>query len=212
MTAIVFSLLAGPEQLPTVIPVLLLMFVGGTTFIYVGVMIQLEREHGTLAANMTSPMRASEFLWGKILTLTGLATLEAILLVGLSMGIMSFSHKLDLPNIPILLLGIIAINILFTLSGIIVVLPYDKFTDFLIPMAFVVGVLQLPFLYFWGVVEHWLFLIFPTSAPTMIIRSAFIELETWEWVYGIGYTAVWIAGLGYWAWRGFQKYTMNKIR
>ena len=211
LVAVVFAWLAGPEQLFSIVPALLLMFVGGTTFLYVGAIIFFEKEQGTLNANMVSPMRVSEYLWAKILTLSVLATLESVIIIGLSMIIMSFSNDLDLPNVFLLLCGILAIGVIYTLTGIIVMVRYDKITDFLIPLAFIVGVLQLPFLHFWGVVEHPLFLVFPTSAPTMIIRGAFIQLASWEWFYAIGYTGALIVGLTVWAYRAFHTHIIEKV-
>lgn len=211
LVAVVFAWLAGPDQLYSIVPALLLMFVGGTTFFYVGAMIFFEKEQGTLNANMVSPMRASEYLWSKILTLSALATLEAAIIIGLSMIIMSFSSDLDLPNMFLLLLGIVAIGVIYTLSGIIVIVRYDRITDFLIPLAFIVGVLQLPFLHFWGVVTHPMFLVIPTSAPTMIIRGAYIQLASWEWVYAVGYTALLIIGLTNWAYRAFHVHIIEKV-
>ena len=35
--------------------------------------------------------------------------------------------------------------------------------------------LQLPFLHFWGVIQHPVFLIVPTSAPTVLMRGAFVH-------------------------------------
>ena len=79
------------------------------------------------------------------------------------------------------------------------------------PMAAVVVVLQLPFLYFSGLVQHPAFLIIPTSAPTMLIQGAFIQLTAWEWLYGIGYTIVWIAGLTAWAYHAFRTHIIVKV-
>lgn len=212
LVGVVFARLASTNQLHSVIPALLLMFVGGTTFLYVGAMIFFEKEQGTLQANMVSPLRVSEYLWAKILTLSALATLESVIMVGLSMAIMSFSDELILPNVLLLLVGILSIGVIYTLMGIILMVRYDQITDFLIPMAFVVSVLQLPFLHFWGIVEHPVFLLLPTSAPTMIIRGAFLQLVPWEWFYAIGYTTALIVGLTIWAYRAFYAHIIEKVR
>lgn len=212
VVGIAFAWLSGPNQLPAVVPALLLMFIGGTTFLYVGALIFFEKQQGTLEANMISPMRISEYLWGKIITLTALSTLESAILVGLAMVIMAFSNAVEIPNIIILLVGILMIGIIYTLMGIIVIVRYDKISDFIVPMAMIVGILQLPFLYFWGVVQHWGFLLIPTSAPAMIIRGAFIPLESWEWVYASVYTVALIAGLSVWAYRAFNRHIIVKVR
>jgi len=211
LVAVLLAWLAGPDQLFSIVPALMLVVIGGTTMIYVGAMILFEKEQGTLNANIVSPMRASEYLWSKIITLTALATLESVVMIGGAMLIMSFSDAMTLPNIPILLIGILAIGVMYTLVGIVLIVRFDKITDFLIPMAGVAVVLQLPFLYFLGWVKHPLLLLIPTSAPTVLMQGAYTQLAAWEWLYAIGYTAALILGLTRWAQRAFHTHIIMKV-
>lgn len=211
LVAILLAWLAPTDQLPAIIPALILLVIGGTTLLYVTAMIFFEKDEGTLNANIVSPMRTSEYLWSKIITLTGLATLESVIMIGGAMLIMRFWDNIVPPNFALLLIGIIAIGILYTLVGILLVVRYERFIDFLIPMAAVAAVLQLPFLYFGNLVKHWIFLIVPTSAPSMLIKGAYIQLAIWEWVYGICYTGILIISLTMWAYRAFQKHIILKV-
>ena len=211
VTAGMVAWLGSANQLFSLVPTLLLLVVGGTTFLYVGALIFFEKEQGTLNATIVSPVRPSEYLWSKIITLTLLATLEATIMVGGAMLVMGFFETVTLPNIPLLLIGTLAIGVLYTLMGIILMVRYDKITDFLIPMAAVVMVLQLPFVYFWGVFEFPALLVIPTSAPTMLMRGAFVPLAGWEWAYGVGYTAVLIIALTLWAYRAFAAHIIRKV-
>lgn len=211
ITAAMLAWLGSADQLPALVPTLMLLVVGGTTFLYVGAMIFFEKDQGTLNATIVSPMRPFEYLWSKIITLTGLATLEASIMIGVGLLIISFSESLSLPNIPLLLLGIIIMGILYTLGGIILMVRYEKITDYLVPLALIAGILQLPFLYFWGVFEFPFFLIIPTSAPAMLMRGAFVPLTAGEWIYGIGYSAVLLIALSLWAYRAFHTHIIMKI-
>ena len=204
LIAVMLSQLSSPDQLFLAVPTLMLLVVGGTTLLYVAGMILFEKEEGTLNAVIVSPLRTSEYLCSKILTLTALATLESLIMIGGAMLIMSWSAEIIWPNIPILLIGIITIGVIYTLIGIVLIVRYDKITDFLMPMAAMATVLQLPFLYFLGIVEHPAFLIIPTSAPTVLMQGAYIQLAAWEWLYAIGYTALLIIALAIWASRAFH--------
>jgi fluoroquinolone transport system permease protein len=208
--AAAISQLAGPATLSEAIPTVMLLVIGGSTLFYVGGIIVFERDEGTLSALIASPLRVSEYLWSKIITLTLLATLESVVMTAGAMAIMSRIYDFALPNVPILLSGIIGIAILYTLAGIILIVRYRSVTDFLIPMAGLAVILQLPFLYFLGVVEHPLFLVIPTSAPTVLMQGAFVDLQTWKWIYGIFYTILLISGFGYWAYQAFQKHIIFK--
>ncbi len=209
--AVALSQLAGPTQLPTIVPALMLIIIGGSTLLYVAGIIIFEKEESTLHAIIVSPLRSSEYLWAKIITLTALATLESILMIGGAYLIMGYSHPISWPNIPILVFGILSIGVIYTLIGIILIVRYDRITDFLIPMAAVATILQIPFVHFWGIFEHWAFLLIPTTAPTMIIQGAFTPLAAWEWIYAISYSALLIAGLSYWAARAFHHHILLKV-
>ena len=211
LLGITFAWLGSPEQFPTIMPALLLIFIGGTTFFYAGSLIFAENEQGTLAANMVSPLRVSEYLWSKILTLTLLATFESVTTITLSWLILNFSEKINLPNIPVLLAGIIIIGVIYILMGIIIIVRYEKITEFLIPMALIISILQLPFLHFWGVIESPIFLILPTSAPTMIIQGSFMPLEPWKWVYALVYSAALLTGLILWTYRSFSRFISERV-
>jgi fluoroquinolone transport system permease protein len=208
--AVGLSQLASPEQLFVIVPVLMLIAVGGTTMLYIAALIIFERDEGTMNALIASPLRTSEYLWSKIITLTALSALESIVMIGGATLIMTWSHPVSWPNIPILLVGIIGIGVMYTLFGIILVVRYDKITDFLMPMAFFAVVLQLPFLHFLGLVVHPVFLVIPTSAPTMLMQGAYVSLAPWQWIYAAGYSAVLIVLLGAWASRAFDKHVVAK--
>jgi fluoroquinolone transport system permease protein len=206
----VFSQAFDAEMLPYVVPVVMLMIIGGTTLMYVAGMILFERDEGTISATIVSPLRTGEYIWSKILTLTLLTTAEATVMIGGTMLVLSFSETVPLPNLPVLISGVLAIGMVFTLIGIILVVRFHSITDFLIPMAALTVPLQLPFLHFLGVIEHPLFLLIPTSAQMMMMRASFSGLSSLEWVYCIGYSVVTISVLTIWARRAFHTHIVMR--
>lgn len=209
--AIIFSQLIKPEQIVTIIPAMMLLIVGGTTLLSVGGMIIAEKDEGTLSAVIVSPLRTSEYLWSKIITLTILATLEVVVLIGGALFIMGFSKELVWPNIPILLMGIIAINVSYTILGIALSVRYNKITDYIVPVLFIVIILQLPILHFWGIFEHSAFFFIPSSAPIQLIQGAFLQLDAWKWFYAVGYVVAQIIGLTIWAYKAFDAHIIRKV-
>ncbi len=208
---VVLAFLAEPEQLPVAVPALILLAIGGTTMFYVAGMLLFERDEGTLHAVVVSPLRTREYLWSKLITLTVLATLETIIMVVGAMFILGRSAVLDWPNVPIFLFGTITLGMIYTLVGLILVVRYDKITAFLFPAAGLVGLLQMPFLYFLDLVKHPIFLIIPPSAPTLIIRGAYLPLTPWEWTYALGYTTVTLTVLILWANRAFHRHVRMNL-
>lgn len=201
----------NPDQLSRAVPAVLLTLIGGSTMLYVAGLIIFEKDEGTLNALMTSPMKHHEYLWSKIITLTTLSTLESIVIVGVGTAILGKTQSWVVPNLALLLLGMVLMGIFYTLIGIILIVRFDKITDFLIPMSVIAIILQLPFLHFATIVEHPLFLVVPSSAPTMMIAAAYMPLSAWQWVYAIGYSVLTISGLLYWASRAFEKHIIMNV-
>lgn len=210
LIAVAIWRLADPGQMWAIVPTLMLLVVGASTLLYVAGMILFERDEGTLAATIVSPLTTEQYLGAKLITLTALATLEALVMVGGGMALMSLSKPLDLPNLPLLLLGVIAIGLFYTLVGIILVVRFDKITDFLVPMAGIAVILQIPFLYFLGWIQLPALLLIPTSAPAMLMRGAYIPLAAWEWVYAIGYTGLMLILCSFWARRAFRTHVISR--
>jgi fluoroquinolone transport system permease protein len=211
LVAVGLSQLADGDLLAAAVPAVMLLVGGGSTLLYVAAMILFEKDEGTLRAVIVSPLRTSEYLTSKIVTLTILFTVEAVVMIGGAMLITSRSGAVSWPSVPVLALGIAAIAVLFTLIGIVLIVRYDKITDFLMPAAALAGTLQVPFLYFWGVVEHPILLVIPTSAPTMLIQGAFVPLTPLEWVYAVGYTGALLGALSLWSCRAFHSHVVMNV-
>lgn len=211
LVAFALSQLVTPVQLFAIIPTLMLLVVGGSTLLYVAGMILFEKDEGTISAAFISPLRPSEYLMSKVITLTTLATLESVIMIGGTMIFLSFGQDVSIPNVFLLLVGIIAIAVMYTLMGIIMIVRYDTITDFLIPLTVVAIVMQMAFLYFIGWVDNPILLLIPVSAPTMIMRGAYLDLTMSEWVYALGYTAILLVGMSVWAYRAFEKHIIMDI-
>lgn len=211
LIAIVLSQLVNMEQLGLAFPALVVLIIGGTTMLYVAGMVIFEKDEGTIAATVITPLRDREYLMAKVCSLVMLATLETFISLAGAIAILSFKEPIILPNPLWLVLGILSIGTVFTLIGIALVVRYKTITDFLLPMAFVAVTLQLPFLYFLGLVKHWSLLIIPTSAPTMVIMGAYRQLAGWEQIYAIAYTSILLVVLTFWAKAAFDKHIIEKM-
>jgi len=211
LIAIAIALLTTPEQLGQVVPAAILLIIGGTTMLYVAGMMIFEKDEGTIAATIVSPLSPNQYLLSKLISLVFLATLESLISIYGAIGIHLLGGGANWPNFAWLLLGTITIGCMFTLIGIAIVTRFNKITDFLIPMSAIAIVMQLPFLYFWGLAKYPIFLIIPTAAPTMLMDAAFRSLQMWEQVYALSYSAVTITVLGVWANAAFNKYIIQRM-
>ncbi len=209
--AVAFAQLTTPSTLGNVVPAAILLIIGGTTMLYVAGMMIFEKDEGTIAATIVSPLTTSEYLAAKLVSLVLLATLESLISVYGAIFIQMINGAVVWPHSIWLVLGILMIGIIFTLTGIAVVARFNKITDFLIPMAAISVAMQLPFLYFWGLWKHPALLILPTAAPTMLMDAAFRQLALWEQVYAISYSIATILVLSFWAHSAFHKHIIQKM-
>lgn len=210
LMAFLISRVTTLDDLHQTVPVLMLLVIGGSTLLYVAGMILFEKGEGTLSALIVSPLRVREYLVAKVVTLTALATLEgsimivgAVALLGIA-GITTF-------NIPLLLLGILAIGVVYTLIGIVTVVRYQSITNFLVPVLFIATILQAPAFHFSGLVESYAFYAIPTTAQMLIMSAAWEPLAAWEWAYALGYTALVIGGLYVWSLRAFHTHIVMRV-
>lgn len=205
-----FRQMADADALKTLLPVMFLLAVGGTTFIYIAGLIVFERSEHTLDAMFVSPLRLVEYLASKLISLTLLVLIEGTTLVLLAQGITPGGAYAPIVNWLLILGGTALMGAMLTLFGVILVVRFDAITDFLMPALVVAVPLQVPALYFAGLSDSPLWLVIPTSAPTMVIWGAWNGLEAWQLLYGVGYSLLVIAVAYVWASRAFTRHIIEK--
>jgi hypothetical protein len=177
--------------------------VGSTTFMFVAGMVLLEKGERTLDALIVTPLDVGTYLASKVLTLTGFALVESLIVLVLGHGIRGVSFG------P-LVLGITFLGAMYTLAGIAQVVTHSSVTDFLVPGAFVsLTLLQLPFLDAFGVWSHPLLYLVPTQATVVLMKGAFTDLSLWQWGYGVGYSSVSIGAAAWLAHRRFERHIVT---
>jgi len=197
--------LADPQLAATLVPVTILLGVGGTAFVYIAGLIIFERDQHSLDAILVSPLRLTEYLVSKVTTLTLLVLVEGGVLVLVSQG---FTAVAWLP----LLTGTALLGAMFALFGAILIVRFSTITDFLMPALLVALPLQAPALYFAGIVDSPILLISPTSAATMLIWGGWNGLQAWQLLYGLAYSAL-VLGVGHrWALDAFVKHVVTGER
>ncbi|MCB0153323.1 MAG: ABC transporter permease [Anaerolineae bacterium] len=190
-----FSLIPAMD-LALLLPVFLFGNLTMTTFYFVAGLVLLEKAQHTLQGLVVTPLRRGEYLAAKIVTLTWLALLESVLIVGLSYGLRL--------NWLWLLLGLLALAAIYTLAGFIFVSRYDSINEYLMPSGLVTLLLSLPLIDYFELWPSLLFYLLPTQPPLLLLRAAFQPVAAWQLIYaGLG-SLLWI-GVGYaWSKRVFQ--------
>ncbi len=211
LVAIVIARMFKPQDLMALAPALVVFLAGGTTMLYAAAMLIFEKDEGTLNALLVSPLKTSEYLLSKVITLTLLELVEALIMIGAAMAMMSLSMRVSMPRLIPFFGGIVAIGVIHTLLSLALVLRYKNITDFFIPiLLYSMLVLPLPMLYLSGVLEHWLVLFVPMTAPIMLLKGAYGALSLWQWLYAYAYTALLVVVLYGLTYYRFEKHIVLK--
>lgn len=211
LTAALMVAFAPTRYVEGWLPGILLLFAGGSTLIYVVAMVLLERADGTLDAASVSPLRPSEYLGAKVLSLTTLGTAESALM-GLGAVFVMRGRGLDVPAPH--LLGFAAAAALLAavhvLAGAVIAVRHRDLLAALLPTILVAILFQLPALWCFGAVRSPAWMAIPSGPPTLLMRAAFAPLSGAEWALAVGGTGAGLAGLFAWAHRAYLRHVVER--
>lgn len=186
-----------------VLPPLVLGNLSLATFFFIAGLVLLEKGEGTLEAQVVTPLTADGYLASKIMTLTALSLAENLFIVVITAG-------LDFSLVP-LMLGIALASALYCLAGFIAVVRYDSINELLFPTIVWTALFSLPILYYAGLTTSPLMYLHPFQAPLILLEGAFVPLAGWQWMYGIGYSALWIGAAFAWSARAFRRFVVAAV-
>ncbi|HEY0606865.1 MAG TPA: ABC transporter permease [Herpetosiphonaceae bacterium] len=188
------------ERLAWLLPPLLFNELVIVTFFFVGGLVLLEHGEGSLQAQIVSPLRTTEYLLSKVITLTLAALIQTVILVALLPGIPV--------HWPILLLGLTAMAVLFVLTGLIAVLRAPTLNAYLVSSVLYVAVLFVPLVPYIAGWSPWIIVLHPMNAPLMLLRAAIEPVPAWEILYGVVSSSAWI-GVVFWSTlRAFRRFVI----
>jgi fluoroquinolone transport system permease protein len=186
-----------------VVPAFVLFNVVVTTFYFVGALVLLERDEGTLTALVATPLRDAEYLLSKVITLTALAAVETLLVVLLLFGL-GFDW-------PLLLAGTMLLGALFVLVGFVSVVRYASIDRWLMPSVPAVTALMLPALSHFGLVGEWLYYAHPAGPAFLLLRAASgAEVVATSVAFGRVGALAWVAVAFVWARRRYERHVVRE--
>jgi fluoroquinolone transport system permease protein len=203
-------LLIPAKNLPQLLPFLLFVDLAAFGFYFVAGLMLFERDEGVLDGLVVTPMRSSEYVSVRLISQAVLAisvSLVTVLAIYITKDAWGLGQSFD----PIrLVLGITLCSLLFTLVGFIAAAPYDRISQFIMPSAVWVTVLQLPLLNYFDLWPSPLWWIMPTQGALWVLTSAFQPVEPWQLAFGSLYVIYWLAIGCIWAVRRFERFTVYR--
>ena len=171
-------------------------------FYFLAGMVLLEKGEGTLEAQIITPLRPWEYLLSKVVSLGLLSLLETLIIILIISGV-GF-------NWLMMVTGIMFLIALYALYGFFVVARYNSISEFILPSVLWTMGFSLPLLYYFDVWRSWLMYLHPLQAPLVLMQGAFEQLPTWQIIYGVLYSLLWI-GITYTiTHRAFHRFIVTK--
>ena len=171
-------------------------------FYFVAGLVLLEKGEGTLETQVVTPLADWEYLASKTATLTALSLVEQVVIVWSAHG-GGFS-------VGPLVAGIVLAAILYTLAGFLLIARYRSINEFMFPSVLFTAVLSLPMLHYFGLWDTGLLYLHPLTAPLVLLAGAFRPIPSWQWAYGLLYSAAWAGVLLLAARRAFDRYIVAR--
>ena len=176
------------HNLQWLLPAIILDSLLINTFYFVSGLVLLEKGEGTLHAQVVTPLRTWEYLSAKVITLTLLALIQNLIIVGLF-------YDLGLNILP-LAVGIVLASAIYVLAGFVAVARYDSINEYLLPSGLYAAMLLLPLLPYVSQWDNWLIYLHPLQGALVVMQAAFQPVKIWQVIYGVLYSGLWI-GLVY---------------
>jgi fluoroquinolone transport system permease protein len=190
-----------PEQLEFFMPVLVMYGVSLTTVFLVGVLLLLERSEGTLSVVMVSPLRPSEYLASKLITLAGLALVESTIVAVVAYGLgWSFGWFV----LAVVMRASMGVGV-----GVAVGVRYSSITRFLFPGILASLAFDFPNFWYFEIWPTSLFYLWPSMPPLLLAKSAFFAVEPLQLVYAFVYGPLVVGAALLWASRSIDRFVVR---
>lgn len=172
------------------------------SFFFIGGLVLLEKGEGTLEAQVVTPLRVSEYLGSKVVTLALLSLVENLVIVSVAGG---FGFRF-----PILASGILGASVIYTLIGFVAVARYDSINEYIMPATLVTTLLSLPYLDYFGIWTSPLMLLHPLQGCLIMMEAGFVSVPSGELIAGVISAGIWIAIASIVARRAFRRFVIRK--
>jgi fluoroquinolone transport system permease protein len=151
--------------------------------IFIGGILMLEKEQGITSLLAVTPLKFSEYISSKVLSL-GLISV----IVSLAISLASYSLRV---NYPIVAVTILLVSIFFTLLGYIISLKCTSLNQFIMKAIPYITLLMLPCFSLIGFNGSDLFLAAPTVAALKLLIGAYIGINPLMTIGLISYISIW---------------------
>ncbi|HOO85179.1 MAG TPA: hypothetical protein PLS94_11470 [Prolixibacteraceae bacterium] len=170
----------------------------GITFM--GALVLLEKQQNTLQSLFVTPVKLSQYLWSKAISLTILALLASVLIAFIPGGLLN--------NWPLTMIGVTLSSLFFSFVGLGISAGAQSLNDYLAGIMLGGLITGVPLiLYFYMPLVS---LIFPINNVTDLLLTSTAKASAVRTVVNCSFLIIWIILAYSYASRQFKKHIINK--
>lgn len=188
-------------SLSSLLPMIILSNLTMTTYFFMAGIMLFEKGEGSLAAQVTTPIKDWEYIAAKAISLTALATFEN-LIITIALTGLQFNY------FPVIA-GAFTAGIIFCLVGFITVIRYDSINEFLIPSIGYMFLVTLPILSVFFLNHSWIWYLHPVYGTYKLIENGFTNIGPWNTTYGVFIPLITVLVLGYFSLTSFTRFVVR---
>lgn len=183
----VLSLFNG-EAMKLAVLVVLISDVSTMGLLFIGAILFFERGQGSIRAVITTPLKTKEYILAKVISLTFFITVFSVMLV----VIISLIKGIQFSGFY-LIVSVIVIAAEYVLIGFYLSTFFRNFTDFLLPMGLVFGVMNLPIFTMFNIPAlesfRYLFYVIPSTGLVKLLQGLYEPQSLTIILYAILYNS-----------------------
>jgi fluoroquinolone transport system permease protein len=172
-------------------------------YFFMAALYYLEKGDRVIEGLVVTPLKVGEYLAIKvtILTLISVVVGALVTLVVYGTAINWFWY----------VVAVVVMSAPISLTGFVIAARYTGINEFLVPSIFLLGVLQIPLLGYFGIWNSWLLYIIPSMPGLLLLQAAFAQISTGELAYALIYSLLFTVGSYWWAQRMFENAIARKV-
>lgn len=170
---------------------------------FIGGIVLLEKDQGIYDHLFVTPVRVSEFIWSKVISLGMISLLSSLV-------IFLFSFDLTV-RVVFLLTGVVLNSIFASLLGLIFAVRVNSINQYLMISPAFVTIFFLPILEVLKIWESPFMYAIPGKAGLLLMEGVFKPLSVYEWLYSLAMLTLAIVVTYLLAKKSFYKHVIMRI-
>lgn len=172
-------------------------------FFFMPGMYYLEKGERVLEGLVITPLRAWEYLSAKVAVLS-----MAAMAVGVAVTLIVFGAAL---NWLWFVIGMLAMSYPLSLLGFVIAARFNGISEYLLPGAFFLALMQIPLLTYLGIVPSPLLYLLPSGPGMIFLTASFGSAPLWQLIFAMLYTVALCVGGARWAQKTLEQVIARQV-